>query len=65
MQNNYILLNRNNEILSFYYGEERAIYCKKLGSNNYPITNKIIQNVTDCFTVDIGPNKEIYILSKL
>lgn len=61
MQNNYILLNRNNEILSFYYGEERAIYCKKLGSNNYPITNKIIQNVTDCFTVDIGPNKEIYI----
>ncbi|WP_250278251.1 coiled-coil domain-containing protein [[Clostridium] colinum] len=61
MQNNYILNNKNNEILSFYYGEERAIYCKKLGSNNYPIVSKIIQDVTDCFTVDIGPNKEIYI----
>ncbi len=61
MQNNYILINKNNEILSFYYGEGRTIYCKKLGSNNYPITSKIIQDVTDCFTVDIGPNKEIYV----
>nr|WP_317359213.1 hypothetical protein [uncultured Tyzzerella sp.] len=61
MQNNYILMNSNNEILSFYYGEERAIYCRKMGSNNYPIINKIIEDVTDFFTVDIGPNKEIYI----
>ena len=61
MQNNYILKNKNNEILSFYYGEERAIYCKKLDSNNNQITSKIIQDVTDCFTVTLSPNKDIYI----
>ena len=61
MQNNYILKNKNNEILSFYYGEERAIYCKKLDSNNNQITSQIIQNVTDCFTVTLSPNKDIYI----
>lgn len=61
MQNSYILINKNNEVLSFYYGEERSIYCKKIGTNNYTISNKVIQNVTEYFTVDIGPNKEIYI----
>ena len=61
MQNNYILTNKDNEILSFYYGEERAIYCEKIGADNYPIKTKVIQDVTDCFTVDINPNKDIYI----
>ncbi|WP_317368087.1 hypothetical protein [uncultured Tyzzerella sp.] len=61
MQNNYILINKNNEILSFYYGKERSIYCKKTKNNNYQTTDKIIQNVTDYFTVDVGPNKEIYV----
>ena len=61
LQNNYILINKNNEILSFYYGEERSIYCKKLDHNNNFIITKVIQDVTDCFTVDIAPNKDIYI----
>lgn len=60
MQNNYII-KINNDILSFYYGENRSIYCKKLTQNSYPITTKIIENVTDYFTVDISSSDEIYI----
>ncbi len=61
MQNNYIVTNKDNEIFSFYYGEERAIYCEKIGVDNYPIKSKVIQDVADCFTVGISPNKDIYI----
>lgn len=61
MQNNYILINKNNEILSFYYGEERSIYYKKLDYSNNSIITKVIQDVTDYFTVDITPSKDIYI----
>lgn len=61
MQNNYILKTKKSEILSFYYGSERAIYCKKLDSNNYPITSKVIEDVTDYFTVSLDKNDNIYI----
>ena len=61
MQNNYILANKNNEIMSFYYGKERAIYCEKIKEDNYSMPIKIIENVLDCFSVNITPNKEIYI----
>ena len=61
MQNNYILLNKNNELLSFYYGKERGIYCEKIENNNYSTKIKIIENVLDNFTVNVDYNKDIYI----
>lgn len=64
MQNNYILLTKSKDILSFYYGEERSIYCKKTTSNNYTSTIKIIQNVTDCFTVDIDNDGIVHLFCK-
>lgn len=64
MQNNYILLTKSQDILSFYYGEERSIYCKKTNSSNYTSTIKIIQNVSDYFTVDIGNDGVVYVFCK-
>ena len=61
MQNNYILKTNNNEILNFYYGKEKAIYCKRFNQNNYSTTIKIIQDVSDCFSISLGYDDYIYI----
>lgn len=58
MQNTYIVKDKNNQTLVFYYGEEKSVYLQNLDNN---FRKKIISNVLDCFTVSTDKNKEIYI----
>lgn len=63
LRNNYILKNKNDELFSFYYGENRGIYCEKLG--NYPSKMTkvcVIDGVADLFTVSLNENNNIYVI---
>ncbi|MDE6181735.1 MAG: hypothetical protein K2F59_00835, partial [Eubacteriales bacterium] len=59
MKNTYIV-KRNNELISFYYGENKSIYMQKIEGNKiYKI--KVIENVLDYFSVSLDKKGQIYI----
>lgn len=62
MQNNYVIKNKNDELISFYYGENRTIYCERLNENNYRSKICVADSVIDTFTVSINNIDDIHII---
>lgn len=59
MKNTYIV-KRDNELISFYYGENQSIYMQKIKRNQIYKT-MIIENVLDYFSVSLDEKGQIYI----
>lgn len=59
MKNTYIV-KKGNDILSFYYGENKSIYMQKIKGNQV-IRNKVVENVLEGFSVSLDNKGQIYI----